>query len=45
MFRGGQLFCVTAPLGKVLPSTGRKGLPFSLRPVRLGLFRSRRLIT
>ena len=43
MFRGGELFSVTSPLRKVLPSTGHKGLSLSFRPVRLALFRSGRL--
>ena len=43
MFRGGELFSVTTHLRKVLPSTGCKGLSLGFRPVRLALFRSRRL--
>ena len=37
MFRGGELFSDTAPLRKVLSSTGCKGLRLSFRPVRLCL--------
>ena len=36
-----ELLGVTAPLIKVLSSTGGKGLGLSFRPVRLRLFRSR----
>ena len=43
MFRGGELFRVTAPLRKVLSSTERKGLGLSFRSVQLALFRSGRL--
>ena len=44
MFRGGELFCVTAPLREVLSRTGRKGLDLSFRPVQLALFRSGQLV-
>ena len=43
MFRGGELFSITAPLRKVFSSTGHKGLSLSFRPVLLALFRSGRL--
>ena len=40
MFR--EMFQVTVPLGKVLSSTGRKGLALSIRPVWLAVFRSKK---